>query len=72
MPQQVLNSRVAGLKKRDGRKSNKRPKSWVESMQEKAKKKDKKQAKSTQGKSMKGAIQKDSGIVWCQSNLAGS
>ena len=53
VPQQALDSRVAGLKKRDGRKSNKRPKSWVESMQEKAKKKDKKQAKPTEGKSKK-------------------
>jgi uncharacterized protein YaaR (DUF327 family) len=51
--QETLDSRVAGLKKREGRKSNKRPKDWVESMQEKAKKKGKKQAKSTQGKSKK-------------------
>jgi hypothetical protein len=53
MPEQTLDSRVAGLKKREGRKSNKRPKDWVESMQEKAKKKDKKQSKSKQGKSNK-------------------
>jgi hypothetical protein len=38
-----LDITVVGLKKREeGRKSNKRPKGWVESMQEKAKKKDKK------------------------------
>jgi zinc finger SWIM domain-containing protein 3 len=51
--EETLDSRVAGLKKREGRKSNKRPKDWVESMQEKAKKKEKKQAKSKQGKSNK-------------------
>jgi hypothetical protein len=51
--QETMDNRVAGLKKREGRNSNKRPKGWVESMQDKAKKKEKKQAKSTQGKSNK-------------------
>jgi zinc finger SWIM domain-containing protein 3 len=51
--QETMDNRVAGFKKREGRNSNKRPKGWVESMQDKAKKKEKKQAKSTQGKSNK-------------------
>jgi hypothetical protein len=52
LSQPNLDITVVGLKKREeGRKSNKRPKGWVESMQEKAKNKDKKQAKSKQGKS---------------------
>jgi hypothetical protein len=42
VPQQTIDSRVASLKKREGRNSNKRPKGWVESMQDKAKKKEKK------------------------------
>ena len=43
--QQTFDSKVAGLQNREDRKSNKRPEGWVESMQEKANKKDKKQAK---------------------------
>jgi hypothetical protein len=51
--QETMDNRVAGLKKQEGQNSNKRPKGWVESMQDKAKKEEKKQTKSTQGKSNK-------------------
>lgn len=48
-----LESIVAGLKKRPGKNRSTRPKDWVETMQDKAEKKRRRQAKSTQQKANK-------------------